>query len=210
MASNSTRHGSRSARTPVCQGSRCGLHRPPVDLGATCHRARAASSSIRASTQRSPSGVSSSFQKGASVLSQSIRKPQASSAALTMRRGGGDQDDRPRPAASGRHDGRARLSCSGQRRRASASTRRAALRHARIVLERHGGDGLPAMLVRTNPTKLATAPMSVRSRAKPPAPRRRPRARPGHAPFQPPGHRRKERHLVAGAQRIRPPARNPC
>ena len=45
------------------------------------HCSRAWPSAWRASTQRSPSGVSSLFQNGASVLSQSIRKWQAASAA---------------------------------------------------------------------------------------------------------------------------------
>src|SRR5690606_27626592 len=48
---------------------------------AVSHLAAAASSASRASTQRSPSGVSSSFQKGAFVFSQSMRKAQLSSAA---------------------------------------------------------------------------------------------------------------------------------
>jgi molybdopterin synthase catalytic subunit len=55
----------------------------PIVLVATAsrHRAAASSSLARAATQRLASAVSSSFQKGALVFSQSIRKAQASSAA---------------------------------------------------------------------------------------------------------------------------------
>jgi adenylate cyclase len=48
---------------------------------ASFQRRVASSSSLRAATQRSPCGVSSLFQNGASVFSQSMRKWQAASAA---------------------------------------------------------------------------------------------------------------------------------
>ena len=79
-----------------------GGHGPP---GSPCQRAAASSSAVRASTQRSLPPLSSSFQNGAWVFSQSIRNAQASKAARDARR-------RSRPARSarraeaGRSDGR--------------------------------------------------------------------------------------------------------
>ena len=101
-------------------------------------RAAARSSAARASTQRRASpAVSSSFQNGAWVFSQSIRKAQASSAARAVLRGGRDQDDRlaRQHAAVAMHD-QARLQRPA-RLRLGLDLGELLLGHAGVVLERH-------------------------------------------------------------------------
>ena len=93
-----------------------------------------------------------------------------------------------------------RLSCSGQRRRASASiARELALGHAGIVLERHGEHRLAAMLV-AHQADEGGDPADVGAAAREPASSAATSNGSGWTRIiSAAGDRREERHLVAGA-----------
>ena len=123
----------------VCVGS---SRRTPDSVA---HRAAAASSAARASTQVAPPSANSSFfQNGALVFSQSIRKAVASSAGWRCD-AAASTSTMFSPAVSRPTRWITVQPSSRQRRSASCGDARdGALGHRRIVLQRHRGDAIPA------------------------------------------------------------------